>query len=45
MDQKSHLKILSNLLRCIQNKDWITKLNTVSNSNDLYQLLIAGHLI
>lgn len=45
IDQKSHLKILSNLLRCIQNKDWITKLNSVSNSNDLYQLLIEGHLI
>lgn len=45
INQTSHLKILSNLLQCLQNKNWLKKLAKVNNSTDLKRLLIDGNLI
>lgn len=45
IDQISHLTILSNLLRSLQDKNWLKKLNNIKTSADFKKLLISTNLL
>lgn len=45
IDQKQHLRILSNLLQFVQNDEQMQTLQRVRNTNDLEQLLTKANLI
>lgn len=45
VDQRQHLTVLSRLLRCVQNDQWLTNLYRVKERDQLIQLLTAGRLL
>lgn len=45
VDQKQHLNFLANLLQCVQDDGWLSKLHQVQTERELQNLLVQGHLI
>ncbi|WP_295746793.1 BglG family transcription antiterminator [uncultured Limosilactobacillus sp.] len=45
VDQRQHLAILSRLLRCVQNDQWMGKLQQVQQASELTDLLRKGKLL
>lgn len=45
VDQEQHLSVLSHLLQCLQNPQWMEALHKVKSENDLEKVLVAGQLL
>ena len=45
VDQEQHLAVLSHLLQCLQNPQWMHHLHQVKSAADLQQVLVDGQLL